>query len=225
MSRASRWAKAIALIILVLVALYAAYFKTGFKIANEHVVFSRAAVQVPLSGAVGEFVTCAYGRLWNVKCSDPESNEALKNFQALDLPELAQLDLSVRYLCVADPVRQSLECSDRNMVGIAAILTALAGMLGAAAIAFDARRLSDRRSSMFAVVRYGICAAVCLLMLWHFSRVKLTTIWMNNIDERIIDARPIDAFTGSVIGFGILIALAVIGIAGTVAAAATVARR
>ena len=174
---------------------------------------------------MGEFITCAYGRLWNVKCSDPEGNEALKNFKAMSLPELAQLDLSVRYLCAADPVRQSLECSDRNMVGAATILTAVAALLASIAIAFDARRLSDRRSSMFAVLRYGLCAAVCLLLLWQFGRVTLTTIWMGTIDERMIATRPILTFTGNVIGYGILIALAVIGLVGAVSAAATLARR
>ena len=169
MSHASCWAKAVAFIILVLVGFYAAHFTARIKIANEHVAFSRAAVLVPFSGTVGEFVTCTYGRLWNVKCTDPQGNEALKSAQAMNLPELQHLDLTVRYLCAADPVRQSLECSDRNMVGTAAILTALA--------------------------------------------------------EHIIATRPILAFTGSVIGYGILIVLAVIGLVGAMSAAATLARR
>jgi hypothetical protein len=225
MSRVSRWAKAIAFITLVVVGLYAAYFTARIKISDEHVAFSRAALLVPFSGAVGELVTCAYGRLWNVTCADPQGNEALKAAQAMNLPELQHLNLTIRYLCAADPIRRSLECSDRNMVGAAAILTTLAGLLGTAAIAFDASRLPDRRASMLAVVRYGICAAVCLLMLWHFGRATLTTIWMGAIDERILATRPILAFTGSMIGYGILIALAVIGIVGAVSAAATLARR
>jgi hypothetical protein len=225
MSHASRWAKAIAIIILVLVGLYAAHFTARIKIADEHVAFSRAALLVPFSGTVGEFVTCTYGRLWDVKCTDPQGNEALKAAQAMNLPELQHLDLTVRYLCAADPVRQSLECGDRNMVGTAAILTALAGLLGATAIAFDASRLPNRRSSVFAVVRHGICTAASLLLLWHVSRVTPTTIWMGTIDERIIATRPILAFTGNVIGYGILIAVTVIGIVGAMSAAATLARR
>lgn len=224
MSRASRWTKVIAFIILALVGLYAGYFTARIKIANEHVAFSRAAVMVPFPGVVGEFVTCAYGRFWNVKCSNPEDNGAWKNFQSMNLPGLQKPDLTIRYLCAADPVRQSLECSDRNMVGVAAMLTAVAALLAASALAVDARRLPDRRSAMFAAVRYGICAAACLLMLWVF-RVTLTTIWMGTIDERVITTRPILAFTGSVIGYGLLVALAMIGIVGTVSAAATLARR
>lgn len=225
MSHSSRWAKGIAFVVLILVALYAAYFTARIKTANEHVAFSRAAVLLPFSGAVGEFVTCAYGRLWNVQCADQESMPALKNFQAMNLPELEQLNLTVRYLCAADPIRQSLECSDRNMVGLAAILTILAVALSAAAVAVDARRLADRRSSMFAVIRYGICAAASLLMLLQLSRVTLTTIWIGTLDERIIATRPILAFTGNVIGYGVLVALAVIGIVGAGTAAATLARR
>jgi hypothetical protein len=225
MNRISGAAKAVAFLFLIFVTLYAAYFTARIKTVNEHVLFSRAALQVPLSSVVGEFVTCAYGRLWNVVCSDPEGNEAWKNFQAMNLPELQQLDLTVRYLCAADEVRRSLECSDRNMVGVAAMLTALAGLLAAVAVALDTRRLPDRRSARFAVVRYGTCAAVSLLMLWQLSRVTLTTIWMGTIDERMIATRPILAFTGSVIGYGILIALAGIGIVGVMSAAATLARR
>ena len=51
MSRASRWTKVIAFIILALVGLYAGYFTARIKIANEHVIFSRAALLVPHSGA------------------------------------------------------------------------------------------------------------------------------------------------------------------------------
>lgn len=225
MGHASRWAKGTAFIVLILVTLYAAHFTTRIKIANEHVAFSRAALLVPFSGAMGEFVTCAYGRLWNVKCSDPESNQALKNVQAMNIPELQQLDLTVRYLCAADPVRQSMECSDRNMVGVAAILTTLGGLLAAAAVASDSRRLPDRRSSRLAILRYAICAATSVTMLWLFSRVTLSTIWLGTIDERMIATRPILAFTGTMIGYGVLIALAGIGIVGAGAAAATLARR
>ena len=224
MSRSSRWAKGIACILLVLVGLYAAHFTARIKIANEHVALSRAAVQVPFSGAVGQFVTCAYGRFWNVECSDPEDNEAWKRAQAMNLPELQNLNLTIRYLCAADPARQSMACSDRNMVGVAAMLTVLATVLGAAAVALDARLLPDRRSARRAVVRYGICAAACVLMLWLF-RVTATTIWMGTIDERMIATRPILAFTGGVIGYGLLVALAVIGLVGAVSAAATLARR
>ena len=110
------------------------------------------------------------------------------------------------------------------MVGVAAMLTMLAAVLGAAAIASDARRLPDRTSAMRALVRYGICAAACLLMLWLF-RVTATTIWMGTIEERVIATRPILAFTGNVIGYGILVALAAIGFAGTVSAAITLTRR
>lgn len=223
MSR-SRWAKVAAGVILVLVGLYAAHFTARIKIANEYVVFSRAAVLVPFSGAVGQFVTCAYGRLWTVKCSDPADNEAWQKAQAMNLPELQNLNLTIRYLCAADEVRQALSCSDRNMVGVAAMLTMLAAVLGAAAIASDARRLPDRTSARHALVRYGICAAACLLMLWLF-RVTATTIWMGTIEERVIATRPILAFTGNVIGYGILVALAAIGFAGTVSAAITLARR
>ena len=42
---ASRWAKAVAFIILVLVELYSAHFTARIKIANEHVAFSRAALR------------------------------------------------------------------------------------------------------------------------------------------------------------------------------------
>lgn len=224
MSRSSFWAKVLGAVILVLVGLYAAHFTARIKIADEHVVFSRAAVLVPFSGAVGEFVTCAYGRFWNVKCVDPESNEAWKKAQAMNLPELQQMNLSIRYLCAADPVRRSLECSDRNMVGVAAMLTALAAVLAVVAIAFDVRRLPDRRAAMVAVVRYGACAAACLLMLWLF-RVTVPTIWMGTIDERMIATRPILAFTGIVIGYGLLATLALIGIVGAVSAVTRLARR
>lgn len=224
MSRSSRWAKILAGSILVLVGLYAAHFTARVKIANEHVAFSRAAVLVPFSGTVGQFVTCAYGRFWNVKCADPEDNEAWKKAQAMNLPELQQMNLSIRYLCAADPIRRSLECSDRNMVGVAAMLTALAAVLAVVFIAFDARRLPDRRAAKIAVLRYGVCAAACLLMLWLF-RVTATTIWMGTIDERMIATRPILALTGMVIGYGLLAALAVLGIIGAVSAAATLARR
>ena len=225
MGRGSRWAKGIAFIVLILVALYAAHFTARINIANEHVAFSRAALQVPYSGTVGEFVTCTYGRLWNVTCSDPESNEAWQYFKSLNLPELQQLDVTVRYLCAADPVRQSLECSDRNMVGTAAMLTVLAALLAATAVAFDAWRLPDRRSSMFTVFRYGLGAAASLLMVWYVSSVTLPTIWMGTIEESVIASRPILAFTGNMIGYGILIALTVIGLVGTVSAATTLARR
>jgi hypothetical protein len=225
MSRGSRWAKGIACVILILVGLYAAHFTARINIANEHVPLSRAAVMVPFSGTVGEFVTCVYGRLWNFKCSDPDNNPALKAAQAMNLPELQNLNLTVRYLCAADLAQQSLECSDRNMVGTAAMLTALATLLAVVAIALDARRLPDRRSSVFAVVRDGLCVAASLLMLWHVSRVTLPIIWMGTIDERLIATRPILAFTGSVIGFGLLIALTAIGLVGAVSAAATLARR
>jgi hypothetical protein len=218
------WAKAAAGTILVLVGLYAAHFTGRIKFANEHVVFSRAAVLVPFSGAVGQFVTCAYGRFWNVTCSNPEDNEAWKRAQAMNLPELQNLNVSIRYLCAADPVRQFLACSDRNMVGVAAMLTMLASVLGAAAIGLEARRLPDRTSARRALVRYGICAAACLLMLWLF-RVTATTLWMAAIDERMIATRPILAFTGSVIGYGILVALAVIALVGTASSAVALARR
>jgi hypothetical protein len=216
----SRWAKIIAFIVLVMVSLYAAYFTARIKIANEHVEFSRAAAQVPFSSEVGEIVVCAYGRLWNVQCADEDSAAVLEN-----LPNLPELNLSIRYLCVADPAGQSMECTDRNMVGIAAILTIFAGLLASAAIAFDARDLSDRGSSIVALLRYGMGASASLLMLWQLSRVTLTTFWIGTMDERIIAARPILAFTGNVISYGVLIALAVIGVVGAGASAATLARR
>jgi hypothetical protein len=225
MSHISGVAKAVAFLSLILVTLYAAYFTARIKTANEHVLFSRAALQVPLSSAVGEAVVCAYGRLWNVQCADDESTAA----RTKTLPNLPELDhlknLSFRYLCAAYPARQSMECTDRNMVGIAAILTVLAGVLAVAAIEFDARRQPDRRSSIVALVRYGICAAASLLMLWQLSRVTLTTIWIGTLDERIIATRPILAFTGNMIGYGVLIALAVIGIVGAGASAATLRGR
>ncbi|HEV8392450.1 MAG TPA: hypothetical protein VGQ35_21525 [Dongiaceae bacterium] len=208
-----------------LVALYAAYFTARIKTANEHVLLSRAALQVPFSSAVGEAVVCAYGRLWNVQCADDAGTAALKNLPNLPEQDLPALNVSIRYLCAADPARRSMECTDRNMVGIAAILTVLSGVLAAAAIAFDARRLADRRSSMPGLVRYGIGAAASVLTLWRLSRVTLTTIWIGTLDERIIATRPILAFTGNVIGYGVLIALAMIGIVGVGASAATLRRR
>jgi hypothetical protein len=223
MNRISGAAKAVAFLFLIFVTLYAAYFTARIKTANEHILFSRAALQVPFSSVVGEAVVCAYGRFWNVQCTDDEI------IAALDLPKLPEMDvlknLSIRYLCAAYPERQSMECADRNMVGIAAILTVVAGVLAAVAVALDARRFLDRRSSKFAALRYGICAAASLLMLWQLSRVTLTTIWMGSMDERMIATRPILAFTGNVIGYGILIGLALIGIVGAISAVATLARR
>ena len=228
MRRASGWAKGLAFVLLVSVAFGAAHLTARMKIADEHVAATRAVAQVPFSGAVGEAVTCAYGRLWNVKCAAADSMPALKNLQAMNLPELQQLnlpDLSIRYLCAADPVHQSMECSDRNMVGVAAILTILAGLLAVGAALSDARVLPDRKAAMSALIRYGVCAAASVLMLWQLSRLTLTTIWIASLDERITATRPVLAFTGNVIGYGILIALASVAILGAGASAAALARR
>jgi O-antigen ligase len=168
-------------------------------------------VHVPFSGAIGQAIICGYGRLWNVQCADDE--------------RVTALNLSIRYLCAANPAAQSMECADRNMVGTAAVLTIAAGLIAAAAAWVDARRPRNGGAAVSALARYGICAATSLLMLWQLSRVVLPTIWIGSLDERIIASRPILAFTGSVIGYGLLIALAAIGLAGAAAAALARMRR
>lgn len=212
MGRFSRGGKIVAFILLLSIALSAAHFTARIKLGNEHVALSRAAVHVPLSGPVGEGVICAYGRLWHVQCAEDDER-------------VAALGLSIRYLCAANPASQTMECADRNMVGAAAILTVLAGVIMAAVAWFESRRLLDRSAAARALVRYSVCAGASLLLLWHFGRTIRPAIWIGTLDERIIATQPILAFTGSVTGYGLLIALAVVAMVAAAGSVAAMARR
>jgi hypothetical protein len=212
MDRLSLCGKLVAFILLLLIALSAAHLTARIKLGNEHVALSRAALHVPLSGAAGEGVLCTYGRFWNLECTGDDER-------------VAALGLSIRYLCAANPASQTMECADRNMVGAAAIVTALAAAIMVAVGWFGSQRLQDRSAAVHALARYTLCAAASLLLLWHLSRTIRTAFWIGTLDERIIATRPILAFTGSVIGYSLLIALAIVAMVGIASSAAAMARR
>lgn len=211
MVRIRSCATRLALIALTTAALYAAYFTSHLKIGNEHVLLSRAAALAPFSGSVGETVVCTYGHFWGVDCSGPE--------------RAASLNLSIRYLCPVFHETKHFECIDRNMVGVAAILTALAVAIAATAAARQSWRSRNRTTSILAILRYGGCGAVSLLLLWQLAGITRPTIWIGRLDEQMIATRPILAFTGNVIGYGLLIGLAAVAIAGAGAAALALTRR
>ena len=214
-----KWFGALGLAMLVAIALYAGYFVAQLGNGNQYVLASRAAGSLPWAGTAGESVICAYGGLVQKSpCSE-------KGPPAEMLALVPGLDLRIRYLCRVYPETSHFDCADKNMIGLAAILTVPAAAMVVLAMLSRALLPRRRRAAAAAFVFYGLCIVIGAAFLWHQAKLPNTTFSIGKMDEAMIVERSILAFTGTVIADGLMIALVVIGTVGVLIALASLMRR
>jgi hypothetical protein len=177
--------------------LFSAYLSGNYRLGNERFVLTTWAPRVPLSGTVGNGVVCGFMRAWGNECAELPPGFA-------DLVGPDGYAGPIRYLCRVRTDVAKLECADKNLVGVGVLLLALsAGAIGVIALA-RIWRLRDRGAIVKLTVRYGIGGLAAASLFGYLAWPRHEHIWIGRMG-----GIPYLSYTGDMIGWCLLLVLAV----------------
>lgn len=208
-SSPARW---LAFLLLTAVTLCAAYLTSNLRVGGEHPLATAAARQVPLAESVGEAIVCRFSAAWDIPCPEPPDLSQWGN-----VPELAQMDFSVRYLCPIYRDTESLGCADKFLIGVAGIAIGLATIVIVVLLVWRCWRSRDRDGLVALVMLHAIGEVGSVALIALLWRARLPAIWMGGLSSESIGRSNVLGFTGDMIGYCLMVALAAISLIGVAA--------
>jgi hypothetical protein len=205
-------ARILAFLLLIAATLFAAYLTSNLRIGDEHPALSAAARDIPLAGVAGDIIVCRFSAYWGFPCADTSDLP-----QVAQIPELAQIDFSVRYLCPVYRETAHIECADKYLIGACAGVIGLAIIVIIPLLVRRCWRSRDRADLVAVVLLHAVAEVIAVSLLCLLMLVRLPAMWMGGLSSAMIGRSNVLGFTGDMIGYCVLIALIAIALAGVTA--------